>query len=465
MSKSKTKWTLTDEAKKQIPAWNKRWADIIRRTTPMTAREKREVEESLREMYRLAGLDGASLRVVFVASPLMAAVVAGAAASWWHTCSSTAESPSLATSAVTDLATASATDLAAAGAIALATRAATAYATRTATDLATRALTDLETAGAIALATGEATDLATRAATASATVSAIDLATGEATDLATRAATASATILAIDLATDLATASATASATSAATNRAADLATDSDKLFCEMLQGALSVVGDSRLARMCIERSWSMRNGGNQWAPWCSYLSFVRDVVGWRSPLHAAYAHYERCAVMSGPRYMHPNFCIVSDFPTKLEGYIDHRGIIVAHNDRGPSHAWADGWSIWTVHGVRVDRQIVLSPETQTITQINSEASKEVRRVRIDRFGWEKYLIASRAAVIDRRINDRDSQTETLYRMQDGTQRFVCVDTSTGRRYALGVPRNVETCERAQNWMSHGLDSLAIHRS
>jgi hypothetical protein len=49
--------------------------------------------------------------------------------------------------------------------------------------------------------------------------------------------------------------------------------------------------------------------------------------------------------------------------------------------------------------------------------------------------------------------------------MSNGQQRFVCVDPSTGRRYALGVPREITNCEEAQRWMSHDLDRFAIHRS
>jgi hypothetical protein len=117
------------------------------------------------------------------------------------------------------------------------------------------------------------------------------------------------------------------------------------------------------------------------------------------------------------------------------------------------------------IHGVIVNRQIVMAPETQTLEQIAKESNEEVRRIRIDRFGWERYLHATKAQLLEQRRNDRDAQVERLYRLGDGSQRFVCVDPSTGRRYALGVPREVTTCDQAQNWMSHGLDRFAIHRS
>lgn len=76
------KWKLTEAAMAAIPEWNRRWIEIIRRTSPMTADERILVERSIREMYRLANLDGESLRIVFVSSPLMAARVAGSARSF-----------------------------------------------------------------------------------------------------------------------------------------------------------------------------------------------------------------------------------------------------------------------------------------------------------------------------------------------------------------------------------------------
>jgi len=135
------------------------------------------------------------------------------------------------------------------------------------------------------------------------------------------------------------------------------------------------------------------------------------------------------------------------------------------HSDTGPAIAYPDGFEIYAIHGVLVPGEVVLQPESQTIQQIEGESNEEVRRIRIERFGWEKYLVASHALIVNQRINDRDSQTERLYRMANGSQRFVCIDPSTGRRYALGVPKEITTCEQAQNWMSHGLDPFAIHRS
>lgn len=135
------------------------------------------------------------------------------------------------------------------------------------------------------------------------------------------------------------------------------------------------------------------------------------------------------------------------------------------HCEDGPAVMYPDGWCVWSIHGVLVSEQIVMSPETLTADQIQKEDNEEVRRIMIERFGWEKYLKESGAKVADKRVNDRDTQEEVLYVLDGGMRRFVCVDPSTGRKYSLGVPREINTCEDAQNWMSHGLDRFVIHRS
>jgi hypothetical protein len=120
------------------------------------------------------------------------------------------------------------------------------------------------------------------------------------------------------------------------------------------------------------------------------------------------------------------------------------------HCTDGPAVAWSDGFALWSIEGVPVDEQIVLHPETQTIKQINQEQNEEVRRIRIDRFGWLRYLEESGSTVIDCGRNDIEQTYEILAETPVG-QRLITHCPSTGRRYSLGLPGDrVKTREEAQ---------------
>jgi len=198
---------------------------------------------------------------------------------------------------------------------------------------------------------------------------------------------------------------------------------------------------------------WDARDGGNLYSHRCAYISFVKDIIGFKCEEHENYKHYETCTKLSGPRYLYDKFCIISDFPTELN-YYTRNGQLVAHNDKGPSHLWSDGFAIWTINGVAVTEQIVLNPKTLTIKQIDAEKNEEVKRVMIDRFGWTRYITETNAECLDVRINDIDGTSEALMALKDKSIRLLCACKSTARVYAIGVDKKIRTCQEAQSWMS-----------
>ena len=204
--------------------------------------------------------------------------------------------------------------------------------------------------------------------------------------------------------------------------------------------------------REAIKRiaSWySHYNGGSEWASWCCYLSFVRDVVGWESKTHENYTHYENAAIHGGPRFLHKNFALLSDRANTRK--INEQNQL--HCEDGPALAWNCGTKKWLINGVKVDEQIVMRPETQTIETIDNEKNSDVRAIRIDRFGWPRYLKESKSKCISERRNDIEGTLEALYRTSSGEQRLV-VTCPTGRIFALGVPSEATDCVTAQHWLS-----------
>jgi hypothetical protein len=198
---------------------------------------------------------------------------------------------------------------------------------------------------------------------------------------------------------------------------------------------------------------------GQHDAYWLAFYRYFHDVCNLKSETEKLNGLWN-FAKSSGWAIPHANICLVSE-----RHNICHCEEGRIHCDNGPAIAYPDGFSVFAIHGVRVPENIVIEPEKQTLEEIESEKNSEIKRIRIERYGWEKYLNQSGAKIVDQRINERDLQTERLFQSKDGMVRFICVDPSTGRRYSLGVPREIKTCEQAQNWMSHGLDRFAIHRS
>jgi len=227
----------------------------------------------------------------------------------------------------------------------------------------------------------------------------------------------------------------------------------SNSLFRTVSRAAATAIMNSVQERRPGHWTQGFEDSGNLESYRCAYVSFVRDIIGFKCEEHKNYKNYETCARLSSQRHMYSKFCIISDFPTELYSYT-RNGRMVAHNDKGPSHLWADGFAIWTINGIAVTEQIVMSPETLTIKQIDTERNEEIKRIMIDRFGWARYLTETNAKCLDARINDVDGTSEALLVLKDKSVRLLCACKSTARVYAIRVDNKTKTCQEAQSWMS-----------
>jgi hypothetical protein len=163
-------------------------------------------------------------------------------------------------------------------------------------------------------------------------------ATRDATDVATRDAT--------DAATDGATRGATYDATSDATDAPVNWL---KKLAQRLTPNSV----DFSLG--CVRLSWKMYQGGNMWGQYDSYLTACRDILGLTGlECWDKYSAWEQAAIHGSWRYMHEEFCIVSDFPEILAVDEQNR----PHSDTGPSHRWRDGWELYHLCGVKFEKEL-----------------------------------------------------------------------------------------------------------
>ena len=143
---------------------------------------------------------------------------------------------------------------------------------------------------------------------------------------------------------------------------------------------------------------------------------------------------------------MYENLVIACEHPSNLKK--DDQGRL--HCDDGTAISWEDGYELYFINGVNVDEQIVMSPESITADQIQSQSNQEKRRIMIERYGTGKYLTDIDASVIDVDLRGVDGGgARALMRESNGNQWLVATDGSTERVYHLFVPSNVKTCREA----------------
>ena len=118
----------------------------------------------------------------------------------------------------------------------------------------------------------------------------------------------------------------------------------------------------------------------------------------------------------TGFRFLHKEFCIISEFPIKFEVDENNQG----HCENGPYVEWADGSAIYSYHGVRVPGWILENPEKISRDDILNEENAEVRRVMIEKIGWEKYLDLFGAETIN-----TDDWGELLRAEIDGNEQWL----------------------------------------
>lgn len=188
---------------------------------------------------------------------------------------------------------------------------------------------------------------------------------------------------------------------------------------------------------------------GSHDASWLSFYAFFRDECGLEAckrldglielAEHCGWwAPYDTCAIL---QHRH------------TELYLDDEERL--HNESGMAVRYRDDTGVYAIHGVVVNEQIIMRPETQTVDQIQKEQNEEVKRIRIERYGWGNYLKGINAKVLDERRNDVEATDEALM-SGDGMTVLICACPSTAKVFSLEVSPDCKTCEEAQNYLRGG---------
>lgn len=157
-----------------------------------------------------------------------------------------------------------------------------------------------------------------------------------------------------------------------------------------------------QIARSDIANLWSRYIGGQFWVGgWYlgspASVSYLHEVCGLdlgdMQERADAYAATARSACWWWP---HTDFVVVCERPKSIT--LDDRGRL--HDADKPAMQFRDGYSVYAWHGVTVPADVILKPQDITVERIKGERNVEVRRVMLERYGFERFVADCGAKMI-----------------------------------------------------------------
>ena len=112
--------------------------------------------------------------------------------------------------------------------------------------------------------------------------------------------------------------------------------------------------------------------------------------------------------------------------------------------------------------GVTVPERIAFEPETLTAAEITSESNAELRRVMIERMGYDRFAAEAGASVLDEDTDPGGMRQLLRVELADDEPLvgLRCSCPSTGNEYLLRVPPSTTSCHQAAAWLA-GYDDPA----
>ena len=188
--------------------------------------------------------------------------------------------------------------------------------------------------------------------------------------------------------------------------------------------------------------------GGAFWAGWGAYVSFIRDVLGWRDPVLERFDIDEAIIRSCGWVWWHEDVLAISDRPAVLNR--DDQGRL--HSPSGPSIAYRDGWSLHHWHGTSVPAEWIEDKASLTAETALKWSNIEQRRAACEILGWHHILGELKATTLDKHADPQIGELVEVSLPGSGKERFLRVMCGTGREFALPVPKEMTTAIEAQAW-------------
>ena len=192
------------------------------------------------------------------------------------------------------------------------------------------------------------------------------------------------------------------------------------------------------------------------WSWWYDFGQFDAGWLAW-------YAFMEKCGVDTSR--LKPTFDAAKHCGWSILfwdwAFVSAKPSCIHRDEQGRLHCESgaavhyEGFDVFAIHGVRVPEKVIIAPQSLTPAEIDAEKNAEVRRVMIERYGQDHYLMESNAKEIHR------DEFGVLYRKEiagDEALVMVKVVNSTpepdGRfkDYFLRVPPTITRAREAVAW-------------
>ena len=201
--------------------------------------------------------------------------------------------------------------------------------------------------------------------------------------------------------------------------------------------------------------SYNFRSGNSWSSGWCSYVSFIRDVLGWEDPVLQRFSIYEELASSCGWVWWDEDVLVISDRPKTLK--LDTEGRL--HCENGPSIEYRDGWALHNWHGVSIPGEWVTGKKPSAQDAL-SWKNIEQRRAACEIVGWASIIQELKVTKID---EDDDPEIGTLLEANlpgSGRQRFLQARCGTGRMFTMLVSLDSGDTALSANAWTYGLDKM-----
>jgi hypothetical protein len=183
---------------------------------------------------------------------------------------------------------------------------------------------------------------------------------------------------------------------------------------------------------------------------WLSFYDFFKSECGLKNKIEVVEGLIE-VSKQTGWVLPYKNICFVSERHNtcKLKD-----GVL--HCEDGPAISYPDKFSVWSMNGVPVTKEIVETPADKLDPRlILTEKNAEVRREIVRKIGIERICQKLETKTIDKK-GDYELLMLPIPEMKTEAKYLKMKNPSIDAYHMEGVPSDIKTCQEAINWRAFG---------